>query len=881
MIPQIIPFYAHQNETAREIGGKGLNLCRLQRSGFHVPPGFCVSVAAYDEMLAANSQLSAVIDGWFAGQRSYEAVCAAWKAAAWPAALSEALDKAVAELDAAEPLAVRSSAIVEDSAQFSFAGQFTTKLGIAGSDALRRAVKACWASLCSETLRQHVNDNTFARSDLKMAVVVQTMIRPRVAGVLFTVDPISQNRERLRIEATYGLGEALVSGDITPDSLVIEKARRVIIERKISLKTSYLHFENGAVGDRPVAESLQETLSLSVGDIEKLTQVSQRIESWAGKPQDIEWAFGDETLYIVQSRDITTLADIDSSLFTPQVIEGCWTREIMSERFYKVNSPFTISTLYPALEKAIQATFDRVRITTDASFGPLIRVFYGRPYLNKSLVAHALKGVKVDKTQMEAVLGERKNIGINPRLPLIVLGVLRMISQSFKDWEVFQREELDPIEICSEAELAAKTLPELHESLNAQLKIFERYWVVHMINVRCADYCQKIVRMLLGRVYNTEGEAFDAFCRLSAGFTGNITFDSDAELHRISRLILEKPHLAEALSRGEHKAFELALAADPAGKEIAARFDRFIERFGNKLVHQEFRERQWRDDPELVWQHIAAAMKAEDEDPKYRILNKAKEREQTYAATLSRFKGPLGLVLRPAFNFIYRKMCDYIPARENDQFHFGKLVYIMRRTLIAMGRRLVEGGVLREEDDIFFLELEKIPASTEGVVDLKGYVARQRVMFERYEAMSIPNGINDDGAEPLQAAKPQAGWTGYGVSKGVISAVACIAHEPSELNSVGNGQILVTHSTNPAWTPAFGRIAALVTECGGMLSHGAIMAREYGIPAVLGVHGVTSLIASGDTITVNGTEGLVSPAPGAPRPGPKEARKSAPVCAVK
>jgi rifampicin phosphotransferase len=866
MMPHILPFDAHQNDAAQEIGGKGLNLCRLRRNGFRVPPGFCVRVSAFDEVLAANPSLSAVIDGWFAGQGSHKAVHAAWEAAVWPEALSEELDKAVIELDPAEPLAVRSSAIVEDSAQFSFAGQFETKLGIAGGDALRRALKACWASLCSEMLRRHAIDHGLKRHDLKMAVVVQTMIRPRVAGVLFTVDPVSQDRERLRIEANYGLCEALVSGDITPDSVVVDKVSGAVIAQEIAHKANHLRYEDGAVVDQPVPEGLRDAPSLSAGDIGKLTCEARRIEAWAGKPQDIEWAFDGENLYIVQSRDITTLADIDSTLFTPQVITGSWTRENMSERFYKVNTPFTISTLYPALEKGIEVTLNRSGIRADKSFGPLIRVFYGRPYLNKSLLSHALKGVKVDNTQMEAVLGKRENIGINPRLPLIAIGVLRMISQGFKDWEVFQREALNPLVIASEAELGSRTLLELRQALEAQLKIFEHYWVVHMVNVRCADFCQKITRMLLGRVHTTEKEAFDAFCRLSAGFAENITFDSDAELHRMSRLIMEKPHLAKALDSGSHAVFDRALGADPAGPEIAASFDRFIERFGNKLVHQEFHYRQWRDDPELVWQHIAAAMNGEDEDPKERVLKKAKDREQAYAATLSRFKGPIGFFLRPVFSFIYRKMCDYIPARENDQFHFGKLVYVMRRTLIHMGKRLVDGGVLADEYDIFFLELEKIPTAAEGAADLKGYVARQRALFARYEAMDIPHDINGD-VEPAQDSDAQAGWTGYGVSKGIVTATAKIAHEPSELNSVDNGLILVTHSTNPAWTPAFCRIAALVTESGGMLSHGAIMAREYGIPAVLGVRGATSLIASGDAITVNGAEGHVSPAPADARPG--------------
>jgi rifampicin phosphotransferase len=875
MMPYILPFDSHQSETAWDIGGKGLNLCRLRRSGFRVPAGFCVNVSTFDEMLSANPLLSAVIDRWFSGQESYKAVQAAWRIAAWPKTISQELDRAVSTLDPAEPLAVRSSAIVEDSAQFSFAGQFDTKLGITGSDALRSAINACWASLCSEMLRQHAIDHGLKRHDLKMAVVVQTMIRPRVAGVLFTVDPMSQNRERLRIEANYGLGEALVSGDITPDSIVVDKVSGAVITQDIAHKTSHLLYEGGAVVDRPVLQSLRDAPCLSAGDIEKLTDEARRIEAWAGKPQDIEWAFDGENLYIVQSRDITTLADIDSTLFTPQTISGSWTRENMSERFFKVNTPFTISTLYPALEKGIEATFHRIGILPDTSFGPLIRVFYGRPYLNKSLVVHALKGVKVDNTQMEAVLGKRENIGFNPRLPLIAIGVLRMISQGFKDWEVFQRESLDPLVITSEAQLGAQTLPELRQSLEVQLKIFERYWVVHMINVRCADFCQKIARMLLGRVHATKEQAFDAFCRLSAGFAENITFDGDAELHRISRLILQKPHLAKALDSGSHAAFKQALNADLAGPEITARFDRFIERFGNKLVHQEFHDRQWRDDPELVWQHIAAAMHGEDEDPKERVLKKAKEREQAYAATLSRFKGPLGFALRPVFNFIYRKMCDYIPARENDQFHFGKLVYSMRRTLIHMGKRLVQIGALTDEDDIFFLELEKIPATAEGATDLKSYIARQRALFARYETMDIPHDINDD-TKPTQDSNAQAGWTGSGVSKGIVTATASIVHEPSQLNGVGKGLILVTHSTNPAWTPAFGRIAALVTESGGMLSHGAIMAREYGIPAVLGVRGATSLIASGEVITVNGAEGRVSPAPAARRLDTAEAKENAP-----
>lgn len=875
MTSLILRFDAHAHETAKDIGGKGLNLCRLRRSGFRVPPGFCVRVSAFDEMVAANPRLRDTIDGWFAGQETAEAVRAAWQAAALPEALSQAIDQAVAELDPAQPLAVRSSAIVEDSVQFSFAGQFDTRLGISGGDALRRALADCWASLCNPTLHRHAIDHGLERHDLKMAVVVQTMIRPRVAGVLFTVDPLSQNRQRLRIEATYGLGEALVSGDITPDSVVVDKLSRTVVAQEIARKSSQLGYANGAVVDQPVPDALRDAPSLSAKDISQLTEQARLIEAWAGRPQDIEWAFDGAQLHIVQSRDITTLADTDSTLFTPPVITGSWTRENMSERFYKANTPFTISTLYPALEKSLETYFNRVGIRADtATFGPLIRVFHARPYLNKSLVADALKGIKVDNTQMEAVLGKRQNVGFNPRLPLIGIGVLRLIARSFSEWETFQREALDPLVIPSELELAAKAWPELRRSLDVQLQIFDRYWVVHMANVRGADYCQKIIRMLLGLVLKNEDEVFDAFCRLSAGFANNITFDSDAELHRIARLLFQQPHLAAALRGDSHAAFLRALAADPAGRDIAARFDRFIERFGHKLVHQEFHDRQWCDDPQLVWQHVAAAMDAGNEDPKSRVLAKAAEREQAYAAALARFKGPSGLVLRPAFNFIYRRMCDYIPARENDQFHFGKLVYLMRRTLIHMGRRLVAAGALADADDIFFLELQKIPAAGEGATDLKGYVGRQRKLFARIETMHVPHDING-GAQPAQGNQAQPGWSGLGVSTGTVTATARIAHEPSELNAVGMGQVLVTHSTNPAWTPAFGRIAALVTESGGMLSHGAIMAREYGIPAVLGVRGATSLIASGDTITVHGAEGRVSPAFLPQAPEPKKTRHPA------
>jgi pyruvate,water dikinase len=871
----ILRFDDHRHETAMEIGGKGLNLCRLHRSGFPVPPGFCVRVSAFDDMLAANPSLGATLDGWFAGRESASAVRAVWHTAAWPEALSQAIDLAVADLDPAEPLAVRSSAIVEDSAQFSFAGQFDTRLGVRGGDAVRRALLDCWASLCNPTLLRHALEHGLERHELKMAVVVQTLIRPSVAGVLFTVDPLSQNRERLRIEASYGLGEALVSGSITPDSIVVDKPSGQVVEQVVARKTSQLRYADGMVVDQPVPETLRDAPSLSALDIAQLTERALRIEAWAGRPQDIEWAFDGVRLCIVQSRDITTLADTDSALFTPPVIAGTWTRENMAERYYEANTPFTISTLYPALETALETYFRRVGIRADtATFGPLIRVFHARPYLNKSLVAAALKGIKVDNTQMEAVLGKRRNVGFNPRLPLIGIGVLRMIARSYSEWEAFQREVLDPLVTPSEPELAALAFPELRRSLDAQLQMFDRYWVVHMANVRCADYCQKILRMILGTVHASEEEAFDAFCRLSAGFADNITFDSDSELHRIARLLRQQPRLAAALRGGSHAAFQRALAADPAGRDIAARFDRFIERFGFKLVHQEFHDRQWRDDPELVWRHIAAAMDAGNEDPKSRVLAKVAEREQAHAATLARLKGPLGLVLRPVFNFIYRRTCDYVPARENDQFHFGKLVYLMRRTLVHMGRRLVAAGALADADDIFFLELGKIPAVAEGAADLKRYVARQRALFARLETMNVPHDING-GTEPAHANQAQAGWAGHGVSTGTVTATARIAHEPSELKEVGHGEVLVTHSTNPAWTPAFGRIAALVTESGGMLSHGAIMAREYGIPAVLGLRGATSLIASGDTITVHGGEGRVALACLSPTQEPRKPREPA------
>lgn len=852
----VILFDEFNSETVREIGGKGLNLCQLRQQGFEVPDGFCVTVAAFDAMCRANPTVESAIANWVQGDDATADLTAAWDAATIPSEILKSIGTVLLALGDEDVFAVRSSAVVEDSAQHSFAGQFATKLGISGVGDVCAALKECWASLFNETLRQHLRADDFGADDVRMAVVVQRMIRPRSAGVMFTVDPLSQDHTRLRIEANYGLGETLVSGEITPDSIVIDKSYGNIVDQQIAEKTQYLEYTQDGLVTSEVNKGEQGVSCLSATDIATLTAAAHKIEAWAGRPQDIEWAFDGPTLHIVQSRDITTLSDIDSALFTPELIDGVWTRENMDERYEKVATPFTISTLYPGLEKGLEATFNRIGIFPDDAFGPVIRVFYGRPYLNKTQAAHALKGIHVDNTQMESVLGDRGKVGFNPRLPLIGLGVLRMIKKSSGEWAKFQREFLDPLQHADETELATCDLTQLHQKLDGQLSIMDQYWVLHMLNVRSADFCQKILQALLEHVYPDKEVAFEIFCRLSSGFTENITFESDSAVYHMSRTVLEHPKLKGLLLAGNIRAFTTALHNDPAGAAILSSFDDLIAKFGYKLSNQEFADPQWRDDPEMVWRHIAAAMGSMERDPKVRLLEKKEDRLRAYDEVLAKFKGPIGWMLRPVFKWVYRKMCAYIPSRENDQFQLGLVFYNTKRTAHHMGERLMAFGALDTVGEIFLLERARIPKSDVDVdvADLKAYVSRQKERFATYQVMDIPFTIND----PLVAdAASEDGWTGYGVSKGTVTATSKIAHDPSELGALRDGDILVTHSTNPAWTPAFSRLGGLVTEAGGLLSHGAIMAREYNIPAVLGVRGITKAVTSGDTIHVNGTLGRV------------------------
>ncbi len=849
------------------LGPKARNLARLREGGVAVPDGFVVTAAAWRGFMERSglrervarelaritrgSSLDALRDAAKAIERAHDE-------APLPEDLELAVREACSKLGG-ETVAVRSSATEEDQAAHSAAGVFHTALDVRGQDAVLAALRRCWASLYTEAALAYRLDRGLPPSSGAMAVVVQRMVRPDAAGVLFTRSPLGEDRDVILIEAVPGRGRELVEGEANPERYEIGKDATA----------------------RLVSAARAAKRLLSADELSALSRAAHRVEELLGPAVDVEWAICEGRLEILQARPITARATLARA---PQGAVK-WTAANTQEALLEPVCPLTWSLLEPLVERGRADLFRAAGFAEVAGPG-YMRLFFGRPYFNPDYFRKWLRQVPgAPENIFDALIFGEGKVEVHFRTLEFDRRTFRAIALLLAS-RLAARERFELFLYGFEgkvAALAARDLPGASDDALLDLRaratdLAESALRRHVLGTAIAGASYLLLDLLLKKtgVEPALGEGLVA--RLAAGTQGNILVQANVRLHELARLARSDDALKRAVFEGSAREVEprverLRAATGDPKKTARAFLDawrRFLSEHGHRAEQEaELAAPRWVEDPAPVVSVLASYVASDDVEPprdrEKRLAASARELAQRVARALHRSTALERVI--PArtglFWLLYRETRRYAPYRENLKAAALRALFLVKRVFLEAGRRLVERRLLAAREDVFFLELRELEAALRGEVaagSLQDAVSRRRADHARDLAMEPPPFVVEDASgkiHPLRHDRSEGALSGVPVSQGVVEGTARVLRSLEDAPRVRKGDVIVARVVNAAWTPLFVLAGGIVAEMGGALSHGAIVAREYGLPCVFGVTGATTRIKDGDRVLLDGDRGVV------------------------
>jgi pyruvate,water dikinase len=831
----VVPLDRPEQGRVALVGGKGSNLIALTAAGFPVPPGFVVTSEAYRHFLAAVPDLDASLAAFdYAHPDVLRDQCERLREqllrVALPDVVAAAVAEALARLGATpgDAFAVRSSSTFEDLAQAAFAGQHDTYLNVRGADAVSERIRDCFVSLWGDRAVLYRHHQGFAQAEARMAVVVQRQITCEVAGVGFSVNPVSGQLNRMVLEANYGLGESVVAGGCEVDHFELDKRTLQVVERRIGHKERMLVSAADGVEERPVGPEWADRPCLSDEQIQQVAELLQRVEAHYGWPQDIEWGFLGGRLYQFQSRPVTTLP--------PR-----WTRDMSAERFPRPMTPLT----WDLFEKAFResAAYSLALMGLPPLQADWFQLFDGYVYGNQNAA--------------DLVGAFRPLRAGTPRELAAEMPMLRQRFAWVLDLPVCWTRDLDRYLIrlgrLSTRKVDDASLPEIWTHLREVIAVAIEYFRPNLAITTTGAFLHRLLHGLVAMMVGPD-EALPIVDGLLAGCETK-TVVVNRELHELAVLAMRTPALQQALlSDGGRTVWERdGLAGSSA---FAARFRRFLEDHGHREMDMDHYHPTWSSQPWVVLDAIALILRGGCADDPAEL---ARRQRQRYAETELKFLSAVPEDLRFFFRELIRLARTYTTLDDLEHYQTTRLNPLCRRTLIALGRRLQEQGILDQPEDVFFLrraDLEALVggAGTKGREGYRRKVSAAKAAYEESGRRTPP--WTRDEAVPVDG-EPVPALRGLPGSPGRVTGPCFLVRSADDFARFPRRAILVAPTTNPAWTPLFYSALALITESGGPLSHGAVTAREMRLPAVMSVRGVMSRLRNGQLVTVDGTQGTV------------------------
>ena len=883
--------------TLVSVGGKGLNLIRLTRAGFRVPPGFVITTEAYAAHVAANA-LDAVIARATEAVNPSDAVAleaasvtirTAFAAGAMPVGVRAAILAAATGRERT-PVAVRSSATAEDLPELSFAGQQDTYLNVIGPDHLLRAVVDCWSSLWTARAIGYRLRNEIPATDMGLAVVVQELVAAQASGVLFTADPLTGIRSHTVIDAVPGLGESLVSGQIEPDHWVIGPDRQVIDRTLGSKAMITVPAEGGGTSTvaasaptgSTTAASTNGGYAITEAQAAELVETGLRVQAEYGSPQDIEWAFADGRLYVLQTRGITSLYPLPPG----GAPEGLWFSFGAFQGMLRPITPIGREALIrlasgaavvfagkpsdPARQGFIAVAGERLWARVDG----LVRHPIGARVL-PALLSFAEPGTGAILRGLQQVPSwqpTQKRPAPRSLRPVLRFGGIVLAGMPLSLFAPtvrrrrFDRELEQMVADAAAAQQEASRRNDTYARLSGRIDAAEASLSIGLARafplfapVMGPGSMMMVLLRRIGRKAGPEGDRLAL--EIMRSLPGNPTTEMDLALWQVAVTVSQDPLAAELVrDHDPDRLAELYTAQALPGRTQSAVED-FLATFGMRGVAEiDLGATRWRDDPVQVF----ATLKS------YQGIEPAFAPDTVYAAGIGASRAaveqliaqlaergswpPPGLVW-----FLASRLRILFGAREVPKFTLVRLLGQIREGLLASGRDLVALGRIDRPEDVMFLSFDELRGLGEAPeADLRGRIGERRAAYDReLRRRQVPRLIAGDGHTWYEGLGDGAGGiVGSPVSPGVAEGLVRVVLDPATAR-LDPGEILVCPGTDPAWTPLFLAAAGLVTEVGGMMTHGSVVAREYGIPAVVGVHEATTRLVTGQRIRMDGSTGVI------------------------
>ncbi|MFJ8024786.1 rifamycin-inactivating phosphotransferase [Streptomyces sp. NPDC096311] len=845
------------------IGGKGAHLGGLSRiEGIRVPGGFCVTTDAFRRIMAQApsiddrlDQLSRLNPDDREAIRTLSAqIRRTIEGIAIPGDLAAAITGALAELGEQAACAVRSSATAEDLPTASFAGQQDTYLNVVGPTAILQHVSRCWASLFTERAVTYRQRNGIDHRTVHMAVVVQQMVFPHAAGILFTADPVTGNRKVATVDAGFGLGEALVSGLVNPDVFKVRHGE--IVAKVIAAKQRAVHaLPGGGTQEVAIDAQRQEEPALTDAQVVRLVQLGRRIEAHFGRPQDIEWCLVDDGFQIVQSRPITTLFPIpESSDQENHVYLSVGHQQMMTDPMKPLGiSVWQLTAMAPMQEAGgrlfVDATRRLASPTSRAGFLDLV----GR---GDPLVRDALETV-LDRDDFvpsapDAGPGGPPAGGASAPIATDPAIVSELIERSQVSIAALERD------------IRTKSGPALFDFLLEAFKEHKRVlsdplsMQAIMAGMEATWWLNDTLREWLG-----EKNAADT---LTLSAPDNVTSEMGLALLDVADVIRSHAEVVAFLhgvAYVEDASFLDELAKLAGGAEARDAIEGYLDRYGMRCVGEiDITRPRWRERPTTLVPVILDNVRNFEPGAAERRFEqgrqKARKKEQD---VLSRLRAlPDGDRKADEAKRMIDRVRTFIGYREYPKYGIISRYFVYKQALLEEAERLVQAGLLPEQEDIFYLTFQELHDVVRSNQVDDRLIQQRKDAFRSYHALTPPRVLTSDGEAVTGAYRrddvPAGALVGLPVSAGTIEGRARVILDIAEAD-LEAGDILVTTFTDPSWSPLFVAVAGLVTEVGGQMTHGAVIAREYGLPAVVGVAQATRLIRDGQRIRVHGTDGYV------------------------
>ena len=849
------------------VGGKGANLGEVSKvESVLVPKGFCVSTEAYKKITGNNQELNSLLDELSQlkaeDREKVNEVSKKIRMIIEGISISKDIEEEITvfltmfgEKDA---YAVRSSATAEDLPGASFAGQQDTYLNVIGTEAILKHISKCWASLFTERAVTYRIQNGFDHRKVHLAVVVQKMVFPQVAGILFTADPVTGNRKVLSVDASFGLGEALVSGLVNADNYKVRD--RKVIDKKISTKKLAIYaLEDGGTKEQELDPEWQNRQVLTDEQILQLEGFGRKIEEYFGCPQDIEWCLADDTLYIVQSRPITTLYPIPEAndkenhvylsvghqqmMTDPLKPLGMSLMQLISfGRWFKAGGRLFIdvSQMLASLEgrKILLNNMKQLEpLTQDAMMTIIERDF--------------IKCIPDDKKEQSSGNSDKVKPPANPQVqiennPSIVSDLIRKSQTSIEGLK-------QNIKGKSGTDLIDFILEDIQEL--KRILFDTQSTAVFTAAINASIWINEKMNEWLG-----EKNAADI---LSQSIPNNITSEMGLALMDVADVIRPYSEVIEYLQNVKEDNFLDELVKFDGGQKIQEAISDYLNKYGMRCSGEiDITRTRWGEKPITLVPIILNNIKNFEPNESKRKFElgrqEALEKEKELLERLNTL--PDGEEKAKETKRMIDLIRNFMGYREYPKYGMVSRYFVYKQALLKEAHQLVQTNVIHEKEDIYYLtfeELREVIATNKLDYEI---ICKRKEEYKLFEKLTPPRVITSEGeiiaGEYKLENLPAGAMAGLAVSSGVIEGRARVILSMEDAN-LEDGDILVTKFTDPSWTPLFVSIKGLVTEIGGLMTHGAVIAREYGLPAVVGVENATKLIKDGQQIRVNGVEGYI------------------------